>query len=50
MKELWRNLKMVRYEMKRLNKKDFMVVSKKVKQLRSNIMKKQSQIKIAPIS
>lgn len=46
---IWKNLKLVRNKMQKLNKKQFMGVSEKVKQLKKDVKEKQSQMRVAPI-
>lgn len=49
MQDVWRNLKLVRYEMQNLNKNEFIGVLEKIKILRNEVMTKQSQMRRAPI-
>ncbi|KAH0634359.1 hypothetical protein KY284_037145 [Solanum tuberosum] len=49
MKGVWRNLKMVRIEMKKINQKKFMGVSEKVQALRRELIDKQNNMRVGPL-
>ncbi|KAK6803196.1 hypothetical protein RDI58_000980 [Solanum bulbocastanum] len=49
MEGIWRNLKMVRREMQKLNKDEFMGVSDRVQMLRREIINKQINMRVIPI-
>ncbi|KAK4731172.1 hypothetical protein R3W88_024160 [Solanum pinnatisectum] len=49
MKGVWKNLKLVRREIQKLNQYEFMGVSNRVKQLRRELIDKQSHMRVVPI-
>ncbi|KAH0658123.1 hypothetical protein KY289_026871 [Solanum tuberosum] len=49
MKGVWRNLKMARIEMKKINQKEFMGVSEKVQAPRRELIDTQRTIRVRPI-